>query len=129
MVLTNNNIPVDLVDYVYTNLSNENYKLIKDSKNSYYILAISGMKRSGGYEISIKNISMDKKNNSHVLNVEISKNNPDSMPCIQMITYPYDIKSFKCEDKIDYVIFKDAAQNQIIKKSVCEDFKDIIKYS
>lgn len=83
---------------------------------TYYIIATRGMMRTGGYIVNIKSANIIKNENGTTLEVEITYVDPiPGAPVIQVITNPYDIKSFKYSGNITNVVFKSNIASNMIR--------------
>lgn len=81
-------------------INDRGYTLIND-KNTYYIIASAGATRTGGYSINISSANIMKKTDKVILEVNTSYIKPHSKSILtQVISYPYDIKSFIYDGKI-----------------------------
>lgn len=107
--------PKKVVDVLNKLLNRQEYSLINDN-GIYYIIATRGEMRTGGYSINIDSAKLTKDNNELTLEVNVSYVNPskDSM-VTQVITYPYDIRSFKYDGKITKVVIKTKVGPDITK--------------
>lgn len=81
----------------------KNYPAVRliEENGVYYIIATRGMMRTGGYIVTIQKAQIIKTSKDTILEVEIKYTDPSLDAIVtQVITYPYDIKSFIYDGKI-----------------------------
>ncbi|HBT49248.1 MAG: S-layer-like proteiny domain protein [Caldanaerobacter subterraneus] len=94
-------LPQNVLNLVESLKETQNVKLVEEN-GTYYIIATRGMMRTGGYSVSIEKAQIIKSANKTTLEVEIKYQNPSENAIVtQAITYPYDVKMFKYDGKID----------------------------
>ncbi|UZQ83129.1 S-layer homology domain-containing protein [Thermoanaerobacter sp. RKWS2] len=81
-------------------------KLVEEN-GIYYVIATRGMMRTGGYIVNIQKAQIIKTSKDTILEVEVKYIDPSPDAIVtQVITYPYDIKSFTYDGKITQISVK-----------------------
>ncbi|HHW57458.1 MAG TPA: protease complex subunit PrcB family protein [Clostridia bacterium] len=100
------NPPQKILALVETIKENATVKLVED-KGIYYIIATRGKMRTSGYSINIEKAQIIKTLKDNILEIEIKYQDPaEDAILTQVITYPYDIKSFTYDGKITQINIK-----------------------
>ncbi len=93
--------------------SSENYKAY-EYDNYIYLIAFMGRQKTGGYSITIEDVTRVKKNNNYTIMAEVYSEKPSKGSSVtQAITYPYAAVKFKSFDKIKSVVFTDTDGDKI----------------
>ncbi|HOR86966.1 MAG TPA: S-layer homology domain-containing protein [Bacillota bacterium] len=108
-----NNLPTALQDEVDRLKSAKNYKAYE--YDSYiYLMAFMGRQKTGGYSVSIEDVTKTEKNGNYTIRAEVYSDTPSSGSYVtQSITYPYTVVRFKSFSKIKSVIFTDTDGDKI----------------
>lgn len=116
MVLTKvASLPQDVQNVLNKMTDRQAYSLVS-SNGLYYIIATRGEMRTSGYSINIDDAKIINDSNEITLEVNVSYVNPPRGSYVsQVLTYPYDVKSFTYDGKITKAIIKTKVGPNITK--------------